>query len=203
MAATGRVCTGFSKPYVAVYSNTSGTISYTKGQVLARGVEVSIEPEAGDDNTFYADNVAAEVSPGIFTGGTVTLTVDGLLPAAESLIYGLPEPEPVTVDSASVDVYAYGDAMDIPYCGIGFIARYQSDGVVSYVPIVLTKTRFTVNGTSAATQEDGIDWQTQELSATLMRDDSSSHNWKKVGAGQTTEAAAEAVIKQLLGITAA
>ena len=66
---------------------------------------------------------------------------------------------------------------------------------------MLTKTRFTVNGTSAATQEDSIDWQTQELSATLMRDDSSSHNWKKVGAGQTTEAAAEAVIKQLLGIT--
>lgn len=203
MAAKGRICTGFSKPYVAVYSNTSGTISYTDGQILARGVEVSIEPEAGDDNTFYADNVAAEVSPGIFTGGTVTLTVDGLLPAAETLIYGLPDPETVSIDSNTVNVYAYGDAMEIPYCGIGFVARYQSDGVVSYVPIVLTKTRFTMNSTSAATQEDSIDWQTQELSATLMRDDSSAHNWKKVGEGQTTEAAAEAVIKELLDITGA
>ena len=200
MAAAGRVCTGFSKPYVAVYSNTSGTVSYTKGQILARGVDVSIEPEAGDDNTFYADNVAAEVSPGVFTGGTVTLTVDGLLPTAETLIYGLPEPDSVTVDSSSVDVYAYGDGMSIPYCGLGFVARYQSDGVVSYVPIVLTKTRFTVGTTSAATQEDSVDWQTQELSATLMRDDTSSHNWKKVGAGQATEAAAEAVLKQILGI---
>lgn len=201
MAAAGRVCTGFSKPYVAVYSNTSGSVSYTKGQILARGVDVSIEPEAGDDNTFYADNVAAEVSPGVFTGGTVTLTVDGLLPAAETLIYGLPEPESVTVSDSSVDVYAYGDGMSIPYCGIGFIARYQSDGIVSYVPIVLTKTRFAIGSTSAATQEDSVDWQTQELSATLMRDDTSSHNWKKVGAGQTTEAAAEAVLKQILGIT--
>ena len=43
--ANGRVCTGFSKPYVAVYSATGGTIKYESGQDLARGVDVSIEPE--------------------------------------------------------------------------------------------------------------------------------------------------------------
>ena len=50
--------------------------TYTSGQILARGVEVSIDPEVGDDNTFYADNISAETAPGVFTGGTVTLTVD-------------------------------------------------------------------------------------------------------------------------------
>ena len=43
--ATGRVVTGFSKPYVAIYQNSSGTVSYTKGQVLARGVSVELSIE--------------------------------------------------------------------------------------------------------------------------------------------------------------
>lgn len=201
MAAAGRVCTGFSKPYVALYANNGGTVTYSQGRVLARGVSVSIEPETGDDNTFYADNIAAESAPGVFTGGTVTLTVDGLLDEAESLILGMPEPTQVTVDEQPVDIYAYGDAMDIPYVGIGYIARYMSDGVTTYVPTVLTKARFATPSEEAATQEDQIEWQTQELSAALMRDDTAAHNWKKRGAAQATEAEAEAVLKQLLNIT--
>lgn len=40
---------------------------------LARGVNVSIEPEVSDNNIFYADNVAAETAGGIFMSGTATL----------------------------------------------------------------------------------------------------------------------------------
>ena len=54
-------------------------------------------------------------------------------------------------------------------------------------------------GLDAATQEDTIDWQTQELTANLMRDDTSNHDWKLVAADQSTEAEAEAVLKALLG----
>ena len=201
MAAAGRVCTGFSKPYVALYANNGGTVTYSQGQELARGVSVNIEPKTGDDNTFHANNVSAESAPGIFTGGTVTLTVDGLLDEAESLILGLPEPTQVTVDEQPVDIYAYGEAMDIPYVGIGYIARYMSDGVTTYVPTVLTKARFATPSEEAATQEEQIEWQTQELSAELMRDDTAEHNWKKRGAAQATEAEAEAVLRQLLSIT--
>ena len=57
MAAAGKVCTGFAKPYVALYSNTGATTAYSGGMQLARGVDVSIEPEVGDANPFYADNV--------------------------------------------------------------------------------------------------------------------------------------------------
>ena len=35
--------------------------------------------------------------------------------------------------------------------------------------------------------------------ATLMRDDTTNHDWKLVGADQPTEAAAEAVLKAILG----
>ena len=195
MSAAGRVCTGFSKPYIAAYAAAGTTITYSNGTLLARGVSVSIEPEtASDDNIFYADNVAAESVGGTFTGGTVTLEVDGLLDAARKLILGLP--------AAAADGFtAYGDDQSIPYVGIGFVARFMSDGVTSYVPIILAKCRFNEPGLDAATQEAEIDWQTEELEATILRDDSANHVWKYMGAGQTTEAAAEAKIKTKFNIT--
>lgn len=203
MAAEGKVCTGFSKPYVAIYSASGGTVTYTSGQILARGVNVSVEPEVGDDNTFHANNVAAEVASGVFTGGTVTLTVDGLFSAAEKLILGLPAEKTITVgQDETVSVVEYGDDMDIPYMGLGFVVRYQSDGVVTYAPVVLTKVRFQTAGLSAATQEEEIDWQTQELTASMMRDDSANHVWKRVAEDQATEAAAEEALKVMLGVSA-
>lgn len=192
--AAGKVLTGFSLPYVALYSANGGTVTYSSGQRLARGVSVELEPTVGDNNNFYADNVIAETAGGIMTGGQVTLTVDGLLETAEKLILGLPE-------SDTNDWYHYGDAMSIPYVGIGFICRYQSDGVVTYTPVVLTKARFQTPSLSAATQEEDIEWQTQELVADLARDDTASHDWKLVGEAQTTEALAEGMIKTMFNIT--
>lgn len=195
MSAAGRVCTGFSKPYVATYTNSGTTITYANGQVLARGVNVSIDPEtAADDNIFYADNVAAETVGGKFTGGTVTLTVDGLLDAARRLILGLPA-------AGDDGLIPYGDNQSIPNVGIGFVARFMSDGDESWVPVILTKCRFKEPGISAATQEEDIEWQTEELEATILRDDSANHVWKYLGAGQATEAAAEAKIKTKFNIS--
>lgn len=197
--ADGKVCTGFSFPYVALYSANGTTVTYSGARPLARGVSVSIAPEVSNDNSFYANNIMAESAPGVFTGGTVTLTVDGLKTDAETMVFGLPEPETVTVGEQPVKVQAYGDAMAIPYVGIGFIARYMSGGAVTYAPVVLTKARFKTPGQDAATQEAEIDWQTQELEATLMRDDSANHNWKKVAEDQATESAALAALIAMLG----
>ena len=58
--AYGKVVTGFSKPYVANYANNEGVVSYSNPTRLARGVEVSIEPEVSDASNFYADNIVAE-----------------------------------------------------------------------------------------------------------------------------------------------
>lgn len=196
--ANGRVITGFSLPYVAEYGTTTGTdgliLDYSSGQILARGVSVALSIDSADDNNFYADNVLAESATGKFGGGEVTLTVDGLLETAQKLILGLP-----TADGDGW--YHYGDNMNIPYVGIGFIVRYMSDGVTSYVPVVLHKCKFSVPNLDANTQEADIDWQTQELVAAIMRDDTNNHEWRVVGTAVTTEALAEAAIKSYLSIT--
>jgi len=195
MSAAGRVATGFSKPYVARYSASGTTITYSDAQLLARGVNVELSPESADDNNFYADNQLAESASGTFTGGTVTLEVDGLFTATERFIFGLP--------SAAADGWTHvGDNAEVPNVAIGFITRYQSEGVVTYVPMILTKSKFNLPQNSFATQEDVIDWQTTSLTAVLMRDDSANHDWKLIGADFPNEAAAEAALQAKLNYSA-
>lgn len=198
--ANGKVITGYSRPFVALYNNNEGTITYSSGMPLARGVDVSVEAETGDAVNFYADNVMAESVGGVFTGATITMTVDGLKDAARKLIMGLPNAEPLTVGSDSVDIYTYDDRQNIPNVGIGFVVRYMESGVTTYQPVVFTKASFSVDGLDAATQEEEIEFQTTELEASLMRDDSEHHAWRKIGAEQTTETAAVNVVKALLNI---
>lgn len=198
--ANGRVITGYSKPYVALYSANDGSPAYTDGMPLARGVDVSVETETGDAVDFYADNVLAESAGGVFNGATLTMTVDGLKDDARKLIMGLPAATPITVGEESVNVYDYDDRQEIPYVGIGFIIRYMEAGVTTYQPVVFSKASFSVDGLDAATQEENIEFQTTELEAALMRDDSDNHRWRRIAEAQDSEAKAENVVKALLGI---
>lgn len=192
--AAGQVTTGFSKPYAATYSNSGTTITYSGVTLLARGVNVNVEPDTGEDNNFYVDNQVGESVAGAFTKGTLTLSVDGLLMAAERLIMGLP--------AAAENWTDYGDDQNIPYVGVGFVRRVMSEGVTSYIPYVLPKVRFAQVNVAADTQEEEIDWQTEELSASIFRSDDANRTWKRIGAAQTTEAAAEALVKAALGYVA-
>ena len=194
--AKGRVITGFSKPFVALYNNNSGAVTYTNGMALARGVNVSIEPEVSDNNIFYADNVAAETAGGIFMSGTVTLQVDGLFDEAAKFIYGITQ-----ASEGDVNYYEYSAADAAPFVGIGYIIRYMSAGVTSYVPMILKKCRFDVGKISAETQGENIDFQASELTATILRDDSTAQAWRRDYAAQTSEQAAEGIIKTLFGIS--
>ena len=196
--ANGRVITGYSMPKVAVYSFASNTVTYTGLTPLARGVSVSMDVETSDSSDFYADNVMAESAGGRFTGGSVTLTVDGLKDAARKLIQGLPAETTLTVGSDTVKVLEYDDRQSAPYVGIGFVVRYMENGVTSYVPVVLTKCIFDVDTLEAETQGENIDFQTAELTATIARDDTTNHTWRRIGEAQTTEALAEAVIAAML-----
>lgn len=192
--AFGKVKTGYSRPWVALYSASGTTVTYSSGMRLARGVEASYDIETADDNKFYADNIEAESDSGAFQSGTLNMTVDGLLAAAEKLIMGLPT-------AGSDGLTPYGDDQAIPDCGVGFIYRYMSDGVTYYTPLIFPRVKFSQLSGSGATQEESIDWQTQELTAAIKRAEDEKRNWKYVGEDEDTEAAAEAVIKTFLGVT--
>ena len=178
--ANGRVITGYSLPVVAEYTATGTTVSYGDVTALARGVSITVDVETADSNDFYADNVLAESASGTFSGGTATVTVDG------------------QINGADVSIYEYDDRQSAPYVGLGFVVRVMEEGVISYIPYVLPKVLFSADSIEANTQEEEIDWQTTELSASVFRDDSEHHRWRRVGAAQTTEAKASAVIAAML-----
>ena len=198
--ANGRVITGYSKPYVALYNPNDGSPTYSSGQPLARGVSVQVESTTGDAVNFYADNVLAESAGGVFTGATLTMVVDGLKDAARKLIMGLPTATSKQINGADVSIYEYDDRQSIPYVGVGFVVRYMEAGVTTYQPVIFTKGAFNVDGLSAQTQEDNLQFQTSELTVNIMRDDSAHHTWRRIAAAQTTEQAAENIVRDLLGI---
>ena len=188
MATVG---TGFSCPYVAEYSNSQGSNVFSNKRVLARGVSVSVSPDTVDDNNFYADNIVAESENGVVSGGTVTLTVDGLNADARRAIYGLP--------AASGGWTAFGDEATHPYMAIGFFYRTMNNGTTSYWAVVFPKCKFRPYAEEFDTQEAQIDWQTLELTADFMRDDTAKHNWKYVSeTAYSDEATAKAALETYL-----
>lgn len=195
---------GLCKPYYAKYSNSGSTVTYADGGVMGKAVEVGVEIESSDSNNLYADNAVAETEK-TFSSGTLDLTTDDLEQAVSKVILGLKE-EAITgidgVTDTSVKELIYDDDQVTPYLGVGFIIKKIKGGVTKWRAIVLTKVMFAVPSDSATTQGDTIEWQTPQISGTIMRDDSAKHAWKKE-ATFTTEAQAEAYIKARLGITEA
>lgn len=195
---------GLSKPYYAVYANTSGTVSYSNGAVMGKATEANIEIETSEDNNLYADNAIAETDRQ-FTGGTLTLSTDDLSQEVSKAILGLTEQaltDITGITDEDVKELIYDDTQVTPYLGVGFIVKKVKNGVTAWRGIVLTKVMFSIPSDAATTQGESIEWQVPELTATIMRDDSATHMWKRE-ATFTTEAQAEAYIKDRLDIAAA
>lgn len=195
---------GLSKPYYAIYSATGSTVSYKEGGVMGKATEANVEIETTEDNNLYGDNALAETDRR-FASGTLTLSTTDLSQTVSAAILGLKE-EAITgiegVTDTSVKEMIYDDRQVTPYLGVGFIIKKRVNGVDMWRGMILTKVMFSVPADAATTQGESIEWQTPELSAAIMRDDSENHTWKKE-ATFTTEAQAEAYIKARLGITEA
>ena len=201
--AAGKVCVGYSDPYVAKYACEGGKVSFTEGRRLARGVNVKITPETADANDFYADCEIAESESGHISGGTMSLTVDGLHQDAERFVFGLPDAADVECNGKTVKITKYPSAMDIPYMGVGVVIHYLSAGVTTFVPAIVPKNKFKTPSTEAATREKDLNYQTQTLETTFMPDDSATHDWKWVGEDCETRAEAVAVLKNLMSVAEA
>lgn len=199
----GGVRIGFSEPYVAIYAHTGTDVTYSSGQKMARGVSVNLTSSSNGSGKFYADNVEAESAAGKFTGGTLALTVDGLALEADKLMRGLPAATSLTVGEETVQAYVDNDDTNTPYVGVGYIEKWQYEGVQSFRPVVIYKCKLATPDEGAQTETETTNWQTQNLTFDVVRSDKAKRDWRLRGEHQETEAAALAVIKQVLNITGA
>lgn len=195
---------GLSKPYYGIYSATGNAVSYANGAVMGKATKANIEIDTTEDNNLYADNGIAETDRS-FAGGTLTLSTDDLSHEVTKAILGLTETAITGIEGVtdtSVKELVYDDTQTTPYLGVGFIVKKKVGGAYKWRAVMLSKVMFSVPADAATTQGESIEWQVPELSATIMRDDSETHMWKRE-ATFTTEAQAEAYIKARLNITVA
>ncbi len=194
---------GVSKPYYGIYNYNEAdrTVTYTQGGVMGKATEVNIEIETSEDNNLYGDNAIAETDRQ-FTGGTLTNSTTDLSQSVSRVILGLVEQvlESIPgVTDVNVRELIYDDRQVTPYLGVGFIIKKKVNGVILWRAVMLTKVMYSVPSDAATTQGETIEWQTPELTGTIMRDDTENHMWKRE-ATFTTEAQAEAYLKKRLGV---
>lgn len=195
------VTTGFSRIHVAKYANAGTTVTYSACRELARGKKMDISVNSTEENKFYANNQVAETEPRMFKDGKVAMTVDGLTAEEEAFILGVSATEKVTVGEKEVEVYHFGDNVKPPYLAVAGVKEEQLNGVPSYKPIIVRKCRFAIPPEAGESRDgDTINWQIQNLEATISRDDTAAHNWKTVPKTSfDTEEEAVAFIRAVLG----
>lgn len=192
---------GLSKPYFGIYNENGGNPTYSNGGLIGKATEMSLELEGAEANILYADNEAAE-SDNQFAGAGLTLSTDDLLPEPMLAILGLKQ-EAMDIDeitTSSPQWIIYDDDQEIPYVGFGGIIKVKQNNAVKWIAVVLTKIQFANPGIAAVTQGETIEWQTKELTANVMRDDSAKHRWQMMSTPMDTEADAELAIKKMLNI---
>lgn len=197
--ANGKVVVGFSHPYIAKYANTGTTVTYSSCMAYARGVSVSLDITVSDSDKWDADNQAAEDNSGAFQSGTVKLTCDHPNDKAYALAEGL--------GTESTDGWTpYDDSQAKPFLGLGYVTKYEEDGVYSYVPTLINKVKLTTGAESesaeTAKSDGSTNFQDGDHSFAIYRSDTAKHTWREDGTTCTTEDAAVAALVKRLGGTA-
>lgn len=198
--AAGAVGTGFRFPTVGLYNGDGAPGTHTDGRRLARGVKMILDIQTAEGNVFYADDISAESNADHFSSGTMSLTVDGLLPDSERMINGLPDEETVEAGGKQVPITRTGDDANSPNVGYGAIRVYESNGIELFRFIVLPKVCFRQAGFDAETRTEQKNYQTQDLTADIMRIDGGKHDWRWLGALYTTVEEALADMDALLAV---
>lgn len=172
---------GLSKPVCANYTAVGNAVTYSDAYAADKAVEYSFEADVAEDKDLYADNQVAETAAGRFVSGKLTLKTADLTPELSKKILGLKTVNR-QVGEETVTEVVYDDDQVAPYLGFGIIEEHQIDNKTGYLPVVFPKIRFSIPADAATTRGDEVDWQTKEISGTVVRsdqvDDNYNHPWK-------------------------
>lgn len=176
---------GLLKPRIAKYAATGTTVTYSSGTILAKAIDHDLTLNNSDPVILYADDGAAE-SVGGFSSGALTVTVDELPVEIAATIFGI-EAETSTQPAGSI--ITFDDDAEPPYLGYGVIVPKIRYNVLTWMAVMLTKIKFSIPGETYTTKGETVEFGTPQLTATVMRDDTAKHAWRKWGEFGTEEAA--------------
>lgn len=179
---------------------------YTGGtKMMGKAVSASFEPNTPDDNPLYANNGEAENDSSGASGGTITMILDRLALDAAADLYGLQVVETqVTVNGEQVTgrgLRYTGMEQSTPV-GVAYIRMNQEDGVRKHEVVLYRRATFSMPSENAQTMGESIEWQTPEISGSVMGVEGDGTNpWYETMVFPT-QAAAIAYVESVLGIMA-
>ena len=126
----------------------------------------------------YANNGVSENDTSGASGGSLTMTLDRLTQAAAADLFGLTvEDVSVTVEDAGAaggtktetgTALKYkGNEQSVPV-GVAFVRMHQQDGVRNHEVVLYRDVTFSMPTEAAQTMGESIEWQTPEISGSVM-----------------------------------
>ena len=179
---------------------------YTGGtKRMGKAISASFEPNTPDDNPLFANNGEAENDSSGASGGGLTLTLDRLTQDAAADMYGLQVVQTaVTVNGQQVQGTGlrYTGLEQSAPLGVAFIRMNQEDGVRKHEVVLYRRVTFSMPNENAQTMGESIEWQTPEISGSVMGlEDDGSNAWFE-SMVFPSQAAAIAYIESILGTMA-
>ena len=176
---------------------------YTGGtKTMGKAISASFEPNTPDDNPLYANNGEAENDNSGASGGTLTMTLDRLTKEAAADMYNL-QVEETTVQVNGKPVTGKG----LKYTGMeqssplgtAFVRMLQEDGVRKHEVVLYRRVTYSMPAENAQTLGESIEWQTPEISGSVMGMEGDGTNaWYETFVFPT-QAAAIAYIESVFG----
>lgn len=159
--------------YYAKATVVDGVVTgYTGGvKTMGKAISAAFEPNNPDINALYANDGIAESDTSAASGGTLTLVLDRLAQEAAVDLYNL------ATDTVTVEVNGeQAEGKRIKYTGlevsspvgVAFIRTHQENSVRSCEVVLYRRGTFNMPGTNAQTKGESIEWQTPEITGTII-----------------------------------
>lgn len=186
---------GLSKLVFAKYSANGNSVTYSEAAITEKMAEYSAEIETTEKNNLYLDNDVAETDSGVFSSGTFSVTTGDLSNETSKLLYNVKELDVTYGQGKTVKELVYDDSITCQELGVGLVEMHQVDNVTFYRALWLTRVQFNIPSSAATTQGETVDWQTQEISGTILRsvevDSDKVHPWQNTADFETEADALE------------
>ena len=159
-------------------------LGYNGVQTMGKAIAASFEPADVDDNPLYANNAIAETDAQAAAGGTLTLTLDKLIPSARADLFGLvSKTVTVTVDGTEATGTGFDDTGNetAAAVGVAFISQKQENQNRNiHEAVIYSRVTFNTPSDEYNTLGESVEWQTPELEATVVGGASTgSFPWRK------------------------
>ena len=164
--------------YYALCTMTDGVLTGFGGsKTMGKAISASFTPSESDGSNLYANNGIAETDAASSAGGELVLGLDRLKADAISDLFGLTQ-----ATEGQATGWNYTGSETANAVGVAFIRQKQEDNDRNHHEVVIySHVTFALPTEEATTLGESVEWQTPEITGTVISGSAlGTYPWKKV-----------------------